>query len=265
MNPLFIPTLLLAAGLFIAGWKTAAWNRSYAGNVVALFAALPAFTFALYYTGWLGEPQWLYWFRAQPYTELSAAGLGGLAGRLEFHRRQHPRLQRSVSAFFIPFLALLCLSAPYLKQVFLRPDWSHFEDRWEGEVCRQSTESSCGPAAAATFLRHFGIQATERTLAEESFTTRRGTENWYLLRTLHRHGSKARSVVLSPGLDHLQFPAIAGVKLKTLDNTGHFIALLGKQGDRFIIGEPVNGREELSRETLAERYTFTGFYIVAED
>ena len=43
---------------------------------------------------------------------------------------------------------------------------------------------------------------------------------------------------------------------------GHFIALLARNGDRFRVGDPLIGPEELSKDELLARYQFTGFYLV---
>ena len=148
------------------------------------------------------------------------------------------------------------------KQLFLRPDWSKFENRWVNDVCLQSSESSCGPAAAATLLRHFGKTATELEIAQESFTTRRGTENWYLLRSIRRQGLSVDYAVVAPGLENVLLPSIAGVRMNFAQDTGHFITLLARDGERLVVGDPLNGREVLTREELHERYTFTGFYLI---
>ena len=263
MNPLFIPTLLLSLVLFFTGLEIArSLKSSSVFLIISMMAATPAILFAAYYTKTFGEAEWFYRFRSWPFTEFSAAGIGFLGGWFQYRREECPRIKKIVSAFFIPGLMLLCVTAPYLKQIFLRPDWSSFSDRWSEGVCLQSSESSCGPASAATLLHAFGKQATEYELAKESFTTRRGTENWYLLRTIRRHGVDANYLITLPGNDRIRHPAIAGVKLKDCPEAGHFIAILDGNNGRFIIGDPLNGREEVSRKQIAERYLFTGFYVL---
>ena len=49
-----------------------------------------------------------------------------------------------------------------------------------------------------------------------------------------------------------------GVRLGSI---GHFIPILGQQGERYIVGDPLRGRELLSREELEQRYDFTGFHM----
>lgn len=265
MNLLFIPTLLCAIVLFFVGLNLARSVKSFWLVAISVVAATPGILFAVFYTKVLGEAAWFYTFRSWPFTELSAAGLGLLAGWLQHRRALSPRANKLVSRAFIPGLMVLCVSAPYLKQMFLRPDFSKYENRWADNVCLQSSESSCGPASAATLLRHFGRTATESEIAQESFTTRRGTENWYLRRALRKHGLDTQFSVVAPGVAHLQFPAIAGVRLNDAGRTGHFITIFGLNGDNILIGDPLNGPEELTRDALEQRYMFTGFYLVAMD
>ena len=262
MNLLLIPTLLLALLLFAIGQRIS--RRHHSRWLVAgfLLAALPAVAFAAYYTKLFGEAKWFYVIRSIPFTELSAAGIGLFAGWLQHQRSQHPHLKRMAGSFLVPFLTVLCVMSPYLKQIFLRPDWGRFENRWTEDVCLQSSESSCGPAAAATLIRHFGKNATELEIARAAYTTRRGTENWYLIRTIRKFGLKVNYAVVTAGLDNVLFPSIAGVRLNLTGNTAHYITLLAKDGERFIVGDPLNGREELTRQEMEERYTFTGFYLI---
>jgi hypothetical protein len=230
--------------------------------LIGFAVGIPAIVFAAHYSKILGEAAWFYTFRSWPFTELSAAGIGLFFGWLQYQREQIPRLKKAVGRFFLPLLMSFCVAVPYLKQIFLRSNWSAFTDRWSDGVCLQSSEASCGPAAAATLLWHFGKHASERELAVESFTTRRGTENWYLVRALRKHGLALRYAVVSPGVENLQFPSIAGVRLNQAGGAGHFIAILARHQEKFVVGDPLMGREELSPTDLSERYTFTGFYLI---
>ncbi len=262
MNPLFFPTLLLAVLFFMAGLTLCRRGKSRTVAWVGVLVGMPAFLFAAHYAKVLGEARWFYTFRSWPFTELSAAGVGLFFGWLEYRREQTPRLKKVIGRFFVPFLLLLCVAVPYLKQIFLRPDWNAFQDRWSAGVCLQTSEASCGPAAAATLLRHFGGEATERMLAVESFTTRRGTENWYLVRALRKRGLDLKYVMVAPGVERVLFPSIAGVRLNEAGGAGHFITVFERRQEKFVIGDPLIGREELSPAELNERYAFTGFYLI---
>jgi ABC-type bacteriocin/lantibiotic exporter with double-glycine peptidase domain len=151
------------------------------------------------------------------------------------------------------------ISLPYLKPVLrpLRAD--SWREEWQGEACLQSTPSTCGPAAAATVVRRLGGHLSEGELAREAFTCRSGTENWYLARALRRHGFESDFLLSDPSKAPL--PAIAGVRLRSLRNAGHFIALLERDGDKYVVADPMEG---LSTNTLADLegpYEFTGFFL----
>jgi hypothetical protein len=266
MDPLLIPVIVGTFALFFLGIWLSRMSRSRLQSVaLALFsflAAIPAILYVVYYTGVLGEVIWFYAFRAMPGAELAVCGAGLLAGWLQAARSRSPQISRQMSVGFIPFILLLRVTIPYLKQIFLRPDWNNFNDRWSGNVCLQSSESSCGPASTATLLKLLGKPASERHIASESFTSRRGTENWYLIRTMRRHGLDAKYSTSKPGDLDFSAPAIVGVRLDSKTGAGHFIAVLGKAGDRFVVGDPLVGREEMPEAELLARYYFTGFSIL---
>jgi hypothetical protein len=60
------------------------------------------------------------------------------------------------------------------------------------------------------------------------------------------------------------FPAIAGVRLPQSGNTGHFITILDHQGDRYVLGDPLDGITTQSQSDLRDAYDFTGFFMVVE-
>ncbi|MBW8863694.1 MAG: hypothetical protein JF609_02000 [Verrucomicrobia bacterium] len=265
MNPFLIPTIAGTFGFFFLGiwlsYRVTSRPQQLLLVILGVATAIPAFLFVIFYTGVLGEAGWFYSFRAVPGTELAACGIGLFAGWLQAKRNQSPRVSKLMSAGFIPFLLLICVTIPYLKQVFLRPHWGDFRNRWSEDVCLQSSEFSCGPASAATLLRLFGKPALEKEIAQESFTSRRGTENWYLIRTLRRRGLNAEYSIGTPNNLGLQSPSIIGVRLGGKTGSGHYITILGKETNGFIIGDPLSGREVWTEKKLLDHYYFTGFSI----
>src|SRR5258706_483371 len=61
------------------------------------------------------------------------------------------------SVLLVP-VAVLCLWSSY-GGFFLR--LPPLEERWSGRVCRQSSQATCGPAAAATLLAAHGVRSSE--------------------------------------------------------------------------------------------------------
>ena len=101
---------------------------------------------------------------------------------------------------------------------------------------------------------------SERTLAQEAFTTSGGTENWYLARALRRRGFPVEYVIMDRPVTRLPYPSVAGVRLP--GGAGHFIAVLEETGDAYVIGEPMRGKLTVPKSRLAGAYDFTGFFMV---
>ena len=233
----------LAAGLFAVG---RAWAR---GLVTGVVLSLPAVLFASYYLHLFDNAAWYYNLRAIPYVELTGAGVGLLAGVLQGRMAPAGRVA-------IPVVALLLLLTPHLKPLLAPLDLAQLRDRCEGEVCLQSTPSTCGPASAATLLRRLGRVVTERELAVEARSSTSGTEIWYLARALRARGVDAVAVI-APG--EIVAPSIAGVVLP--GNAGHFIAVLRQTPAEVSVMDPLRGLIVIPRAELVQRYRFTGFFL----
>jgi hypothetical protein len=259
-------TLVVALSLFCIGNRLA--RRLEPGLLSFLLvgtgvaAAVPGVVFASYYLKVLGEPIWLYEFRSLPFTELTAGGSGFFAGLLHGRYSDKPRFRRVAGRWFFPGVLLIGLLVPYVKPILRPARWDLFQDRWSDGVCLQTSESSCGPACAATLLKMLGMSATEKDLAREAFTSRSGTENWYLARAIRRRKMGVRFLLQTGTSQTWPFPSIAGVRLSSLGNSGHFITILGREGDKYIIGDPLEGRLTLSTSALESRYSFTGFFML---
>ncbi len=266
MNWMFWPTALVAGLLFWLGLRvehsTASRTARWLLCATSVLAAVPGLLFALHYTKLLGEPIWFYEFRAARGSELTAAGIGLLAGWAQGLRPKQPLLQRQFKRLTIPALLAIVVAVPYVKPVLLPLNQSQLQSRWDNDVCLQSTSSSCGPASAATLARLAGKPVAESELARESLTYAGGTENWYLARALRHRGLTVIFVKAPRDVTSLPAPAIAGVKLT--HGAGHFIAILGKEGDDYIVGDPLVGREVISVDALRSAYRFTGFFLVVK-
>lgn len=265
MNYFLVPTLLIGSILFAVGTRSSfRMNRGlFLFLVVIGFAvALPGILFAVYYLKILGDPLWFYQLRSLPGSELIAGAAGLLAGLLHGRYSGHPGFRQIAGRHFFPIALAFGLILPYLKPIVRPPHWDQFQDHWSEGICLQTSESSCGPACAATLLRTLGKPATEKEIAEASFTSRNGTENWYLARTLRKRGCRVHFTVLKDTTQAWPFPAIAGVRLPSSGNTGHFVVILGREGDKYIVADPLIGKLIYSQSELRGDYDFTGFFMV---
>jgi Peptidase C39 family len=246
--------VLFYVGMFL-GKVVSRGNRIWL-LLVGMFLAAPGLIFVLYYTHLFDNAAWFYSFRILRFTEFLPAGLGLLAGVLNSWFEPETLGEQLVIPTVLTVLVLVLFVKPLLDPIEL----DRLRDRCDGEVCMQSTFSTCGPSSAATLLKFFGEPASERQLARECLTSRGGTEIWYIARAFERRGYRAEVVTrpaenLSP-----PSPAIAGVVLP--GGAGHFIAIMRETPDEVTIGDPMKGKLVVRRDNLKNYYHFTGFFLV---
>jgi peptidase C39-like protein len=250
--------LLTAAVLFFLGSALGKKvGRSWlflAGTVLAA----PGFLFVLYYTHLLDNAAWFYSFRVLPVTEFLPGAIGLLAGVL--HSRLEP--ETLGQRLLIPGALLVLIIIPFVKPLLDPIDFTRLRDHFEGEVCMQSTFSTCGPSSTATLLKAFGQTASEKQLAAECLTSQGGTEIWYIARAFKRRGFHEHVLIQQPESAFLPSPAIAGVVLR--GGAGHFIAILSESPDEVTIGDPMKGKLVVKKADLKNYYHFTGFFLVVQ-
>lgn len=268
-NWIFWPTLAAAVLCFILGSRLAAGSQSL-GRRLVLFgvgvgASVPGFLFAIYYTHVLDRAAWFYELRSWTLSETWAAGLGLFGGicvgllRREVAAKLSLAL-RSVLTVVVVGVLLMVLVTPYAKPLIV-PLQTPLHNEWRDGVCIQSSPSTCGPSSAATLLKQFGISATEEELAREAYTCGSGTENWFLVRAIRRRGLNAWYEIDDSEPDSLPYPSIAGTDLFGKGGSGHFIAILSRTGDQYVVGDPMAGRLVMTRRQLSRRFYFTGFFL----
>lgn len=256
-SPYQYAVYVIGLGLFVHSYRRS-MSRSLRPPTIALFLLLaaPAFVYAVYYLRVFNEPIWLYQLRAVPGSEL-LAGPSGLAGgwvAAEVRTRFQIRTLTTGTLYF----GMLFL--PYLKGWVWPIDPGSFSQRWRGEVCQQTTPSTCGLASAATVMRLHGIAVEELDLAADAYSTQSGTENWYLKRAMEKHGVTVHYHFLPIPLADLPCPSIAGLRLGP--GAGHFVAVLRDNGDHYEIGDPMHGRIRVRKKEIASNaLQFTGFFM----
>jgi len=245
---------LLSILLFRFVWSKARTWKTPMKCWIAL-ASLPptllALGFTAHYLHVLPEQVWFYELRSWRGSEFLLLFPGLLFGIL-------------ASAFprwtLVGWLLLLVgvVVTPFIKPVIAPLAESQLEDRWNEGVCLQSTSSTCGPASVATILKNLGISVTEREVAHAAYSYAGGTEAWYLARFVRSKGLSAHFEFHNGFAPQTSFPAVAGVRV----GGGHFISILGKEGDLYHMADPMFGDLRVSELVLKRRYDFTGFYLV---
>jgi hypothetical protein len=263
VNPMIIPTVVIGYVLFRVGEAVHVRHPSRIAAAMSVIAgvllAAPGILYTTYYLHFFDDAAWFYEFRSWRYTEVLGGGVGFIAGYLASALHFGPN---AVRGRLILTVALLWMLIPYAKMIVLPVNLDAMDDEWSDGVCIQTSSASCGPSCVATLLKQEGLATTEREIAEESYTCRTGTENWYMARTLRRRGFSVDFAVDPPQPDTLRYPAIAGVKLGGRYGVGHFITVLDATPDEYVIGEPLDGRLTIPRDAVHRRYYFTGFFMV---
>jgi len=260
--PVVLLNVLTAALLFclgsILGRKAASRLSKGVLLLAGVVVAAPGLLFLLYYTHLFDNATWFYSFRILPLTEFLPGGIGLLVGVLHTWFEPETLGQR----LFVPGACLVLVLIPFVKPLLDPIELDRLRDRCEGEVCMQSTFSTCGPSSAATLLKAFGQPASEKQLASECLTSRGGTEIWYIARAFQRRGFRERVLIQQPGNSTIPSPAIAGVVLR--GGAGHFIAIMSQTAGEVTIGDPMKGKLVLKRPELKDNYHFTGFFLVVQ-
>ncbi|WP_158541355.1 cysteine peptidase family C39 domain-containing protein [Ruegeria sp. A3M17] len=106
----------------------------------------------------------------------------------------------------------------------------------------QLSALDCGPAALATILKNYGIEAAYFDLLNEAGTSRDGTSISGLLNAARSHGldATARRCTALEALT-APYPSIA------FWGGGHFVVLEGVVGNRIAINDPQSGRRLVSK------------------
>jgi hypothetical protein len=257
-----LPALVCAFLLFglgaVISKKTTNPRKRIALLLAGVLLSIPGGLFIAYYTHFFDNAAWFYNFRALPGIEIAAAGLGFLAG-ITYTWLEPESLGEKV---FLPGVLFILVLGPFAKPLLDALDYERLSDRWKDGICLQSTFSTCGPSSAATILKAFGQDASEQELAKECYTSRGGTEIWYIMRALRKRGFRTNVVIQSTENPLPETPAIAGVVLR--GGSGHFIAVMSETGGQVVIADPLVGRLVVKREDLYRTYHFTGFFLTVQ-
>ena len=212
----------------------------------------------------------LYWSNTMP---LIAAFLAGIASSsTSIHRFRRP----------VAVATFMLIAAGYLLIPIVRPALAPIRadqnSSWQDNVCLQSHESTCGPAAAATLLKLNGIPATESQMIELCLTSSYGTEPLGLYRGLsvaNGDSSKVQLASRNPNrwIGEQQLPNVSLVRFdgpRTTRNVsrffgargeGHAIVVLGRTDEGWMIADPAIGKVCWSDHEFNRRFTGDAIYL----
>jgi hypothetical protein len=213
--------------------------------VTSLLLAIPGFSMVTYYFHLIESPSWYISFRSVPNIEWMNSFIGLFIGLINVKRK----------GLALSF-GLMLILVPFAKPI-IRPISLNSETKWIDDVCIQSTYASCGPSSLATIFKFKGINSSEAEIAASAFTCSSGTEIWYLLRHASDKGLDYSCKQIE-NIQQVQTPCIIGTKIS---NIGHFITVLGTSKGKYVIGDPLIGKIELTNEEFNDRYKLDGLLI----
>jgi len=178
--------------------------------------------------------------------------------------------RRTRRVLYLFMLVLTAVSVvPFLAPAFNRSYLAALRTRIDADsICRQSNDYTCGPAAAVTALRKLGFPAEEgeiAILAHANALT--GTEPDVLAAVLQeRYGPEGLIAEYRAFRKVEELKAagltIAVIKFNALQD--HCVTVLGVEGDRVLVGDPLNGLSRMSREEFESKWLYAGIVLRKE-
>jgi len=159
------------------------------------------------------------------------------------------------------FVLTLFLMVPVYIYPIIYPVDIQFLDRWENEVCLQSTPESCAPACIATMLNFYGIKKTEEEIASRVYLSKMGTDVWHISRYIKSHGLNAKIISIPEKPENPPVPCIATVSQDNEHGFYHCIVILAKTENGFTIADPQYGLIRTSKKQVFQNYKFLGYLI----
>lgn len=255
MNLVAVIAVILAIAVFGFAYHALAkrsWKTRLGAFGILSLLSIPAVLFAVYYLHILPEKAWFYTLRSWHGSEFLILFAGAAAGAAA---SLLPRVLLGIPLFGLVGVGVV----PYLKPILGPLPDSAFAENWKGNVCLQSTSSTCGPATVCTILKQLGGEVSEREAARAAYTYAGGTEAWYLARYVRAKGFEAQFVFGHPFSVAAGLPAMVGTQI---GGVGHFIAVLSADGDMLTIADPLSGKERMTMADFERRYRFSGFTMV---
>jgi hypothetical protein len=155
---------------------------------------------------------------------------------------------------------------PFIAPMVDRKQLSHLNTRIDSDgVCLQSTDYTCGPAAAVTALRKLGLPAEEGHIAILSCTSfQEGTPIDLLADGLKREYTASGLSVECRAFDNIAELKQAGLTLAVIRYgflVDHWVTVLGVTDSEVVIGDPLGGVGRFSHADFAKKWRFIGLVL----
>lgn len=163
---------------------------------------------------------------------------------------------------------LLVLTVQYVQWQYTRPVAPSLTHVTTSDgVILQSSGVSCAAAAGANIVRHFGLEKTERNMAELfGTTTRAGTSAAQVMYGMHQLGIASHKVEIPDAdLTHLTVPAMLFVDHPVTGPETHAVAYMALHQGKAEVWDPLVGKRWLTQPQLAQIWHGHGLVFASTD
>ncbi len=244
-------------GIFISKKKRSIWLTWYVFALAVLVTVnLPNFVVSLSYI----EP-----FDTLHYGFIRFAAIGfAIAGLFSPLLRHIPeKRSRVLIVIMVWIFQVRYVLLPVASPVFYRSQVAMLHTKFQGNVCMQTTDYTCGPASAVTALCAIGITASEADIAVAADTTPLlGTNERLLADAIDQlYGVKCECCYFED-IDSLKgrCPVLAVIEYSFWFD--HFVAVLDVTDEYVLVGDPLNGPWKLKREDFAAKWRKIGVVFI---
>ncbi len=163
------------------------------------------------------------------------------------------------------FIAIL-ITLPFMGPALVQGDLSCIPTQIDVDgVCRQSQPFTCGPAAAVTALKYFGMDTTEGQLAVAARTSPViGTSPWNLYRVLKDNyssqGLRCRFSYLD-SLDAIPADSVTLVVVRDATMLDHCVAVMSYTDETVTVADPMEGLVYIPRIQFAQQWRNCGIIL----
>lgn len=267
MTPLFetlgiilISVLSIMLGRFFSGFKKPYWMFGYFFPLfLILILALTRVNDALCFE----RP--FCWFVAgrSKFVMLSFAVCMGLTVPLSRLPRRFEKILVCLLMFvFVTWFSIMPFLFPVLIKDKLLSKGTFFD---KDGICRQTTDYTCGPAAAVTALEHFGLTAQEGELAVLSHSSPVvGTLPTSLCSAIEKRykkdGLRCKYRKFDT-IDQLRKTGVTLVVVKESFMMDHCIVVLEVLDDAVAVADPITGKELIPIDKFEKIWRYSGITL----
>jgi predicted double-glycine peptidase len=184
-----------------------------------------------------------------------------------------PRLSRKREKILISIMliiaSVLFFVFPFMTPALVRHKLENLRTTFSDDgFCLQTTNYTCGPAAAVSALARFGIEAQEGEIAVLAYSSpQMGTADDLLGRAIEkRYGSEGIrcSYRYFDSIEQLKHncPTIAVIKYSFF--VDHYVTVLKVTENKVIIADPIVGGAEYTYEQFKDKWRFVGIVVKKE-